>query len=100
MPQAQKAGPAVSNAAQRGIDAMKQNQGGTGKRQFRPKRKHLTQANIARAKALLGGWQKGKTWSDADDPSVKYVAALHPGKTPAAGQRKAIEVWSSNPDDW
>ena len=48
---------------------------------------------ISRAKELLGGWEKGKVWRSADDPSIIYKAALH-------GTKKAIEVWTSNPDHW
>lgn len=97
-PTMQKGAPAVTSAAQRGIDAMKKKQQpeytGTGSRQFRPKRKGLTSKEINRAKELLGGWQKpGQIWRSADDPSVQYRSAKH-------GTKKAIEVWTSNPDHW
>jgi len=100
-PQMQKGAPSVTAAAQRGIDAMKKQQEergtGTGKREFRPKRKGLTQREIARAKELLPGWKKGQTWRSADDPAIIYKAAVH-GK--GIAQKKAIEVWTSNPDHW
>jgi hypothetical protein len=91
-PTMQQGTPAVTAAAQKGIDAMKAQKGtGTGTRQFRPKQKGLTSAEIARAKALLKEWVKGKVWQDS--PSIQYRAAQH-------GTKRAIEVWTSNPDHW
>ncbi len=101
MPMMQKGIPGVSRFARAAVEQMKREQearefgsgSGTGTRVYRPKRRGLTQTNIAHAKELVPGWQEGASWSDASDPSVKYVAARH-------GKKRAIEVWTSDSDQW
>jgi hypothetical protein len=98
VPIMQKGASAPAEQARRIVEQMKKEQAakgeqGTGKRQFKPKRKGLTKQDIARAKELLPLWQKGKTWRANDNPTQMFKAAMH-------GKKRAIEVWTSDTRYW